>query len=124
RVEIKKTISANLASTLTLSLALKVARKFSNGAVVKEGQGWIDKKWQGTFNVCYWVAVEGQSQQWVVRFPLLGILPYEVMTAKFNSEVATMKFLRDRTRVRVPRLIGYGFGDDDESPVPFMIMEN
>ena len=40
------------------------------------------------------------------------------------TALEAMKFLRDRTKLRVPRLIGYGFGDDDESPVPFIIMEN
>lgn len=43
------------------------------------------------------------------------------MTAKFNSEVVIMKFLRETTRISS---IGYGFDNDDESPVPFMIMEN
>ena len=37
RVEIKKIISVNLKSTLTLSLALKITHKFSNEIVIMEG---------------------------------------------------------------------------------------
>ena len=43
--------------------------------------------------------------------------------AKFSSEIATLKFLHDETLVRVPKLIGYGLGDDDIG-IPFMITQN
>lgn len=78
---------------------------------------------RGMFNICYWVHVEGLSELWVVRFPLIGMVPMDMMTAKFSSEVATLKFLSEKTLVRVPKLIGYGLGDDD-IPIPFMITQN
>lgn len=116
-------VSANIESTLTLSLALRTAAKFSNGAAVTEGEGKLGKTFKGSFNICYWVQVEGLSELWVVRFPLLGLLPIEAMKAKFSCEIATLKFLQEKTKVRVPKLIGYGIGDDDIS-IPFMITQN
>ena len=47
----------------------------------------------------------------------------DTMIAKFSSEIATLKFLRDKTLVRVPKLIGYGLGNDDIG-IPFMITQN
>ena len=123
RAKLKTEVSANIESILTLSLALRVAAKFSNGAAVTEGEGLLGKTVKGTFNICYWVRIEGLSDQWVVRFPLVGMLPMDTMTAKFNGEVATLKFLSEKTSVRVPKLIGYGLGDDDIA-IPFMITQN
>jgi hypothetical protein len=47
----------------------------------------------------------------------------DMMTAKFSGEIATLMFLREKTSVRVPRLIGYSLGDEDIS-IPFMITQN
>ena len=123
REKLTNEVSANIESTLTISLALKAAAKFSEGAAITEGKGQLGKSYRGTFNICYWVQVEGLSKLWVVRFPLIGLLPMDAMIAKFNCEIATLKFLREKTKVRVPKLIGYGLGDDDIS-IPFMITEN
>ena len=124
RVNAEKEVSHHLQSTLSLSLALKAASKFSHGADCREGAGSFDRKIiRGTFNICYWVQVEGLDVQWVVRFPLLGMLPESVLVAKLNSEVATLKFLQQKTSVRVPRLIGFGLGDE-EIPVPFIIIQH
>jgi hypothetical protein len=135
-------VDANIESTLTLSLALRAAAKFSKGSAITEGEGLLGKTAKGTFNICYWVQVEGLSDQWVVRFPLIGMLPMDTMTTKFSGEIATLladmqsrykidpatlslspalfgppssipeqislKFLREKTSVRVPKLIGYG----------------
>jgi Phosphotransferase enzyme family len=123
REKITTQVTANLESTLTLSLALKAASRLSNGAAVSEGSGLLGCSSKGSFNICYWVRVEGLSKQWVVRFPLIGMIPTDLMTAKFNSEIATLKFLAEKTLVRVPRVIGYSLGDDD-IPIPFVITEN
>jgi hypothetical protein len=116
-------VDANIESTLTLSLALRAAAKFSKGSAITEGEGLLGKTAKGTFNICHWVQVEGLSDQWVVRFPLIGMLPMDTMTTKFSGEIATLKFLREKTLVRVPKLIGYGLGDED-IPIPFMITQN
>ena len=125
RAAIEKEVSRYLESTLTLSLALKAASKFSQGAECREGKGSVLRttSLKGTFNICFWVQVEGLDVQWVVRFPILGKLPHSAQLAKLDSEVATMKFLQQKTSVRVPRLIGFGLRDDDVG-VPFIITEN
>lgn len=123
RAKITEEVSAQIESILTISLAFKAAAKFSNGASITEGEGLLGKSKRGTFNICYWVRVEGSAEQWVVRFPLIGMLPMDVMTAKFSCEIATLKFLHEKTSVRVPKLIGYSLGDDD-IPIPFMITQN
>jgi hypothetical protein len=123
RAKLTSEVSANIESSLTLSLALRAAARFSEGAVVTEGEGLLGKTAKGTFNICYWVRVEGLPEQWVVRFPLVGMVPMDMMTAKFSGEIATLRFLREKTSVRVPRLIGYSLGDEDIS-IPFMITQN
>lgn len=123
REKLQREVAANIESILTLSLALRVAAKFSNGAPVTEGEGLLGKTAKGTFNICYWVRIEGLSEQWVVRFPLMGMLPMDKMTAKFHSEIATLKFLREKTSVRVPKLIGFGLGDNDIA-IPFIVTQN
>src|SRR5437762_14111281 len=123
RAKLTDEVSANINTTLTLSLALKAAKKFSNGAAIAEGEGLLGKTAQGTFNIYYWLRVEGLSKQWVVRFPLIGMLPMDMMIAKFSSEIATLKFLHEKKLVRVPKLIGYGLGNDDIG-IPFMITQN
>ena len=52
------------------------------------------------------------------------MLPLDTMIAKFSCEIATLKFLHDKTSVRVPKLIGYGLGNDDDIRIPFMITQN
>src|SRR5271154_5494239 len=111
RQSIERDVSAQIQSTLTPSLALKVAAKFSDGAKCCEGAGPHGPTFRGTFNISYWIEVDGH-EEWVVRFPLLGMFPISTTVAKLNSKIATLKFLSEKTSVRVPRLIGFGLGDD------------
>ena len=48
----------------------------------------------------------------------------DAMIAKFSCEIAILKFLHAKTSVRVPKLIGYGLGNDDDIRIPFMITQN
>lgn len=101
--------------------ALEAARRFSDGRQCSRGIGTGLKREAeitGTFNVCYWVDVEGT--EWVVRFPLMGMISDETTLGRMRSEVATLKFLRT-TMVPVPAVIGYY--DGNEFP-PFMILES
>ena len=59
RAKLTEQVSANIGTTLTLSLAIKAAYKFSNGATIAEGEGLLGKTMQGSFNICYWLRVEG-----------------------------------------------------------------
>ena len=119
---IQKAVQNNIEMTLTHSRALHLAAKFSNGAACTEGAGNGGPSVRGSFNICYWVQVEGEGL-WVVRFSLIGMLPWKATVAKVKSEVATLQFLSQKTAVRVPWLIGYGLGDNEFS-VPFIIMQH
>ena len=65
--------------------------------------------------------MEGIEIQWVVRFSK-PIAERRVLQMKLRSEVATLRFLHEKTRIPVPKIMGYGEGD--ESMPPFLIMEN
>src|SRR5947207_12445844 len=87
--------------------ALSAARKFSNGrpCVAGEGSGAgvsRQPQLQGAFNSCFWVQVEDEPQQWVVRFPLKGVVSDETTLVRMRSEIATIQFLRRYTKVPVP----------------------
>ena len=107
--------------------ALSAAKKFSNGKVCSIGQGSglglsRQPQVQGTFNLCFWIQVEGESRQWVVRFPLKGITSDDTTLARMRSEIATMQFLHQYTKVPVPGVIGY---NENENDFPlFMILES
>jgi hypothetical protein len=124
RAQIQKTVESFLEHTITWVAALNAASKFSNGARCLEGKGiakWGGRK-RGSFNMCYWVNVEGQHCEWVVRFPLLGMFPIQSIRRKMKSEVATILFLEEKTNVRVARVIGYNIRDEVE--LPFIITES
>jgi Phosphotransferase enzyme family len=113
--------------SLGWEMALSAARKLSNGkpCVAGEGSGTglaRQPQVQGAFNCCFWVQVEGESQQWVVRFPLKGAVSDETTLARMRSEIATIQFLRRHTKIPVPALVGYNVNEDD-FPL-FMIMES
>jgi len=62
---------------LSWETALTAARRFSNGreCVAGEGSSHIlsrQPQVQGAYNLYFWVKVEGEPQEWVVRFPLKG----------------------------------------------------
>src|SRR5271154_4020977 len=77
------TNSTFIEPTRDLSLAIKVAARFSNGAAISEGSNFIKKSTlRGSFNVCYWVRLDGLSIQWVVRFPRPRMLSNDIMIAK------------------------------------------
>jgi len=107
--------------------AIRAAEKFSGGkrCYKGEGTGHVKKKYseeKGYYNMCYWVQVEECSKQWVVRFPLMGMMSEDTTRQRLRSEVATLQFLAAKTKVPVPKIIGYWEGDN-ELP-PFTITEN
>ena len=77
---------------------------------------------QGAFNCCFWVQVEGEAQQWVVRFPLKGVVSDETTLARMRSEIATIQFLYRHTKIPVPAIVGYNASEND-FPL-FMITES
>lgn len=124
RAQIQKNVDSFLEHTITWTAALNAASRFSNGGRCLKGKGIAKggSRKRGSFNMCYWVNVEGQPSEWVVRFPLLGMFSIQSIRRKMKSEVATILFLQAKTKVRVARVIGYDIGDDIE--LPFVITES
>lgn len=127
--EIRRKTERTDANGATWEHALAAASRFSGGRPCSRGKGTkpesensrTESRREGSFNVCYWVNVEGMDTQWVVRFPK-QIADLTVIQMKLRSEVATLQFLHQNTRVPVPKVIGYSEGKD-ELP-PFSITEN
>ena len=79
---------------------------------------------EGTFHICYWVSF-GDGIRWVVRFPLPGMISWEMVNDKIATEVATLKFLKQQTSIPVPAVVGYGFdGDNHPTGLPFIILKH
>jgi aminoglycoside phosphotransferase (APT) family kinase protein len=75
----------------------------------------------GSFNFCVQVRFE-DGVEWMIRFPIPGraMHPEE----KTKQEVATLKFLREKTKIPVPALVAYGMGCDNHLGLgPFIITE-
>jgi aminoglycoside phosphotransferase (APT) family kinase protein len=76
----------------------------------------------GSFNWCFKVVFK-DGTAWAVRYPAAGqvLFPEE----KVRREVAVMTFLREKTRVPVPKVIAFGIavGNHDPDMGPFIITE-
>ncbi|KAM5457298.1 hypothetical protein MaudCBS49596_000493 [Microsporum audouinii] len=88
---------------------------------------WIfDEKKKGGFNVCFPVEFAGgqdgtAGERWMVRVPLLPRLAFP--EEKFRSEIATMKFIAEKTTIPIPRLIGYSLNKNNPLGTPFMLLD-
>lgn len=76
---------------------------------------WVRK---GAYNICFWAGFE-DGTKWVVRSPIVGAIAADVVDEKIKTKVATMMFLREKTTVPVPSLIGYGLIGNDKHPLGF-----
>ncbi|EEQ85990.1 uncharacterized protein BDCG_09259 [Blastomyces dermatitidis ER-3] len=82
---------------------------------------------KGGFNVCFPVifnqdAESVEGEKWMVRIPLLPRLAFP--EEKMRGEIATMKYIAEKTTIPIPRLHGYSIhGDDNVLGLPFMLME-
>jgi hypothetical protein len=109
----------------TWEQAISAASQFSEARAYMERIGSKredSNKIEGSFNICFWIKVEGKDTEWVVRFPK-PIAPESVIRTKLQSEVAMLKYLKKHTKVPIPTLIGYNLSTGD-SPPPFLIIEN
>ncbi len=63
------------------------------------------------------------SLEWAVRFPVAGNVMHP--EEKVRREVAVMRFMKERTRVPVPKIIASGMAADNHDPEmgPFIIEE-
>lgn len=113
----------------TWEKAIMAASLFSGGRTCMKGRGAggeaarfpREPQRDGSFNICYWVKVDGIDTEWVVRFPK-PFAPQAVLRIKLRSEVATLQYLSQHTGVPVPALIGYSEGT--EKLPQFLIIEH
>ena len=75
----------------------------------------------GSFNFCVQVRFE-DDVEWMIRFPIPGRAMHPEQKTK--QEVATMKFLQEKTSIPIPALVAYGLGSDNHLGLgPFIITE-
>lgn len=75
----------------------------------------------GSFNFCVRMHWKDGGPDWLIRFPIPGktVFPEK----KFSNKVATMKFIRERTSIPVPKVIAHGTAADNNTGLgPFIIM--
>ncbi|TIA81986.1 hypothetical protein D6C76_02613 [Aureobasidium pullulans] len=89
----------------------------------REGQRcrWEHKK-NGSFNSCHKVVFE-DGTAWAVRFPIPGRVMHP--DEKIRREVAVMKFVKEKTKIPLPKVIAFGTAADNHDPSigPFLNTE-
>ncbi|THW08543.1 hypothetical protein D6D24_09119 [Aureobasidium pullulans] len=89
----------------------------------REGQPcrWELKK-NGSFNSCHKVVFE-DGTAWAVRFPIPGRVMHP--DEKIRREVAIMRFVKEKTKIPVPKVIAFGTAADNHDPSigPFLITD-
>lgn len=93
----------------------KLASKFRDN-----GQCYVADLNCGSFNFCIKAQFEDDREEWMLRFPIPG----KVMFAeqKVRAEVATMRYIREKTDIPVPTVVAYGMADDNPAGLgPFRI---
>ncbi|PGH05240.1 hypothetical protein AJ79_06851 [Helicocarpus griseus UAMH5409] len=83
---------------------------------------WIE----GSYNVCFPVVFNQdersmEGEKWMVRIPLLPRLAFP--EEKMRGEIATMKYIAEKTTIPIPRLYGYSVRNDSILGLPFMLVE-
>ncbi|KAL1845332.1 hypothetical protein VTK73DRAFT_660 [Phialemonium thermophilum] len=76
----------------------------------------VDKR-NGSFNACFFVELDGVGEarpsstaaKWVVRIPIATATEDDPWP-RLQSEVATMRFLQQHTRIPIPRIHAFGRG--------------
>ncbi|KAI1935159.1 hypothetical protein LOZ66_005465 [Ophidiomyces ophidiicola] len=80
---------------------------------------------KGSYNVCIPVAfedgTEGMGEKWMVRIPLLPRLAFP--EEKMRSEIATMKYIMEKTTIPIPKIHGYSIAKDNILGLPFLLFE-
>ncbi|WEW60049.1 hypothetical protein PRK78_005533 [Emydomyces testavorans] len=86
----------------------------------------VEKK--GAFNICFPVefledatGARATGERWMVRIPLLPRLAFP--EEKLRGEIATMKFIAEKTTIPIPYLHGYSIGKVNVLGLPFMLLE-
>ncbi|EER24264.1 hypothetical protein CPC735_056340 [Coccidioides posadasii C735 delta SOWgp] len=118
---IKKEVEDFIAS-IDQSAVCELATSFHPG---KKRCRIFDDVKKGGFNVCFPVEFTEEDnntpgERWMVRIPILPRLAFP--EEKLRGEIATMKFLCERTAIPLPRLHGYSITHDNPLGLPFMLL--
>jgi len=76
----------------------------------------IGDRLEGGFNVLFHLYFD-DGITWLARFPLPDYSP-----KRMESEIATMKYIRERTTIPIPDVYAYNFNSDNPIGVPYMLM--
>ncbi|RYC77892.1 hypothetical protein BFJ63_vAg19234 [Fusarium oxysporum f. sp. narcissi] len=79
----------------------------------------------GSFNACFFVEFPSSGTRWVVRIPIDPVVG-EVWT-KLQSEVATMRYIKNKTKIPLPDIHAYGRNEklvrDSSTTQAFLILD-
>ncbi|KKZ68114.1 hypothetical protein EMCG_06224 [[Emmonsia] crescens] len=88
----------------------------------------FDEVKKGGFNVCFPVEFTEDSndentpgERWMVRIPIMPRLAFP--EEKLRSEIATMKFVAEKTTIPTPCLHGYSLKHDNILGLPFILLD-
>lgn len=82
----------------------------------------VTERFQGAFNYCFRLHFDTSSTEWLLRFPIPGDIMRPV--EKANQEVAVMKFVKEKTKIPIPKVIAFDIAKGRfEGLGPFVIME-
>jgi hypothetical protein len=82
----------------------------------------VIERFEGAFNYCFRLRFNSDHTDWLLRFPIPG----DVMrpAEKINQEVAVMKFVREKTKIPIPKVIACSTAKGHFIGLgPFIIME-
>ncbi|RAL00522.1 phosphotransferase family protein [Aspergillus ibericus CBS 121593] len=75
----------------------------------------------GSFNFSFRLHWDDGEPDWLIRFPLSGKSMF--MDEKVRNEAVLMKYIAEKTRIPVPRVIGYGTAEENPTGLgPYLIM--
>ncbi|KAF2462051.1 kinase-like domain-containing protein [Lineolata rhizophorae] len=104
------------AKTLTRAAIRKLASSFNDNKNCTLGH-----QLEGSYNLSFPVHF-GDGKRWLIRFPVPGKVM--CLEEKLRSEIATMKLVKERTNLKVPAIIGWGFsGGSHPTGSAFILME-
>ncbi|OJD13730.1 hypothetical protein AJ78_05842 [Emergomyces pasteurianus Ep9510] len=123
--EVKKFIES-----IEPSLVCKLARSLHPEKKPCQGFSYPQK---GSYNICFPVIFTDSSgenpnvestqsaERWMIRIPLLPRLAFP--EEKMRGEIATMKYIAEKTTIPIPRLFDYSINRDNVLGLPFMALE-
>ncbi|KAJ4321994.1 hypothetical protein N0V84_005041 [Fusarium piperis] len=81
----------------------------------------------GSFNICVCVqfdddvAAGASPHRWVIRIPFPGRVPW--IDEKIDSEVATMKYVTEKTTIPIPKIHAWSYGAESPIGHAFIMMD-